>query len=246
MVAEIRELLAQLNTALTANGITPFLLGIASPRELKPAPKNARFMKQETFAQMSANIAQDGNLASLPFCWYDGNAYWILSGHHRVDAARAAGVEQILFLYTDRQLSQAERVAIQLSHNALVGADNLATLKELYDVLDSIEAQQYAGLDDITIGKLEEVVPAAFQDAAVQFEEIVLLFLPEEIERLDALVEKLRAYSSHKVYAARLADWTRFWDMLLRFKQTQEIVNTATAINVMLDIVDERIVDEAR
>jgi hypothetical protein len=219
--------------------MTPYRFGIATPGDLKPAPKNARFMRRETFARLTENIRQDGNLSSLPFCWWDGAQYWILSGHHRVDAARAAGIEHVLFLYTDRGLTSSERAAIQLSHNALVGEDNLATLRELYEAIDSFDGKRYSGVDDITLRRFVEVSPSTFQDAGLEFEEVVLLFMPHEIERVDEVVAKLREYSGMAVYAADMADWERFWETLLRFKEVRNIQNSATAILAMVDLVSE-------
>ncbi len=242
MVEEVPDLLGRLNDALARDGITPYRLGLAPPDELKPAPKNARFMRHETYARLVENIQRDGNLSSLPFCWKSGDAFYILSGHHRVDAARQAGVRLILFLYTDAALTEAERTAIQLSHNALVGEDNLAILKELYESLESYDAKAYSGLDDKTIGLLAEIAPATFQEAHLDFEQVNLLFLPAEVEALDKLVERLRATRGDaRTYAAHLADWPAFWEMLLRFKDAAKIVNTATALVEIIRIVTEHL-----
>jgi hypothetical protein len=230
--------LTDLNAALEADGY-PYRLGVARPEALKPAPKNARFMTQETFAQLVANVARDGNLASLPFCWREGDSYHILSGHHRVDAAREAGVSYVLFLYTDAELTQSERVAIQLSHNAIAGEDSLAALKELYEQIESVELQQYSGLDDVTVGRFEEVAPATFQDAHLDFEEVYLLFTPSEVDRVRDTLERLRAYPGATVLAADRRDWEAFWETLLGFKEARNIVNTATAISAMIEIVTE-------
>jgi hypothetical protein len=237
MVDEVRELLTRLNDALQVTGVTPYRLGIAAPEDLLPAPKNARFMRQQTFASLINNVKRDGNLASLPFCWKSGDEYFILSGHHRVDAAKKAGVKSILFLYTDAALTESERVAIQLSHNALAGEDSLATLKELYELIDEHDLKAYSGLDDATVGKLAEIAPTSFQDARLEYQQVVLLFLPVEVESLAKLVERLPDTGETPVYAAHLSDWPRFWEMLLRFKETQHMVNTATAMSEIIRIV---------
>lgn len=219
--------------------MTPFRLGIAPPEAFKPAPKNAHFMKQEVYERLVANIRQDGNLATLPFCWRkDGDdTPYTLSGHHRIDAAKDAGVPLVLYLYTGAALSKSQRVAIQLSHNALVGEDNLATLKDLYDQMASMEDMQYSGLDDETIERFREVAPPTFQDARLDFEEVYLVFMPHEVGRVDAAVERLRTYSAARIYAADYQDWEAFWAALLRFKEAQNVVNTATAVRLMVDVV---------
>jgi malonyl CoA-acyl carrier protein transacylase len=63
-----------------------------------------------------------------------------LSGHHRVDAAKAAGEEWLLILFTDRELSRQEQIAIQLSHNAISGEDEPTVLRELWGELVALGA----------------------------------------------------------------------------------------------------------
>ena len=81
--------------------------------------KNARFMRVEQYKRLVENIRRDGCLTSVPFAIRhagstgspQGDRYTILSGNHRVKAAKDAGLSEVLVLYSDRELSHAQQVA---------------------------------------------------------------------------------------------------------------------------------------
>ena len=239
MVDEVRlnELIAQLNTAL--GDVTPYKLAVVPPGSLKPLEKNAHYLPKRIYDQLIANIQTDGNLSSVPFCWRqpDGT-YEVLSGNHRVAAAVAANTPLIMVLYTDADLSRPERVAIQLSHNALVGKDNPALLTELWMELDALPLKIYSGLDDEFLATLQPVTLAHINEAALRFEELTLLFLPAEIERITEIVKRLGA-AKHPRLLAPLEQFDRFFETLLSYKDAANILNSGTALLAMCDIVDD-------
>lgn len=129
------------------------------PREIKLLEVNARYMKHEDFVQLTSNIRKDGALSSAPFLWKDpeDGKYLCLSGNHRVMAAIEAGLKEITCLATDDDLSEDQKIGIQLSHNALVGQDDMATLKLLYEKIGDTDIKKYSGLDDKTLQLLDSV-----------------------------------------------------------------------------------------
>jgi len=233
-------LIAQLNTAL--GDVTPYKLAVVPPSLLKPLEKNAHYLPKRIYDQLVANVQADGNLSSVPFCWRQADGtFEVLSGNHRVAAAVAAGTPLILILYTDAELSRPERVAIQLSHNALVGKDNPTLLTELWMELDALPLKIYSGLDDDLLATLQPVTLARINEAALRFEELTLLFLPVEIERITEITKKLGA-SKHPRMLAPLEQFDRFFETLLTFKDVANILNSSTALLAMCDIVDDWLV----
>jgi hypothetical protein len=235
--ATLEALIGQLNSAL--GEVTPYKLGIAAPSELDPAPKNAHYMPKRVFDQLADNIKRDKNLSSLPFCWRraDGK-YELLSGHHRVGAAKAAGVPLILFLYTDAALSKAEKIAVQLSHNSLVGQDNPTLLADLWRDIDDLSMKVYSGLDDEFIEKLAPPKLVKISDAPLHLEELTWLFFPPEIERINDVVTALKGYRAKTKLVAPLELFNQFFDTLLNFKEAAGIQNSATAMLAIIEIVE--------
>ena len=137
MAEEIREVLSLLNEKLA--GLFPYRLEMVTPGELKLLEKNARYMKAEQFQSLVENIKKDGNLSSLPLCYREKDGKLrVLSGNHRVQAGRQAGVEQILVMVVGDEKDSDARLAIQLSHNAIAGQDDLVILKELWESIGRI------------------------------------------------------------------------------------------------------------
>jgi len=236
MVEELRQELTRLNQLL--EGVTPYRLGVATPEDMRPADVNAHFMSKRVYDQLVANIKRDGNLATLPFCWHDaGGGIHILSGHHRIDAARDAGVTALLYLYTDGVLSADERTAIQISHNALVGEDDLAILKRQWESIASLEARLYSGLDDERFKSFDPITLGAFNEKDIRFETIELLFLPVEIERITEIVKKL-GKSKRVRFVGHVDQYDALADALMRLKDASTIFNSATAFLLMAEAAD--------
>lgn len=241
--AKLTSALETLNTLLC--DVTPYKLAVAPPGELKPADKNAHYMERKTLEQLTANVKKDKNLSSLPFCWRQANgAFVILSGHHRVQAANEAGVELVLFLYTDAELTRSEQIAIQLSHNALNGQDNPNLLADLWREIDDLGAKVYSGLDDQFIEKLTPPKFAKIEDAALRFEQLTLFFVQPEIERIGNAVRALQAAPGKTKLVAPMELFDQFFETLLNFKEASGIQNSSTAFMAMIEIVERWMVEQ--
>ena len=207
-------------------------------KDLEFLEKNARYMTAEMFKNLVDNIKRDGGLSSMPFCWKHGDKYKILSGNHRCAAAIEAGLQEITVLYTDRELSKQEQIAIQISHNAIDGKDDLVVLKELWDELEDIELKYYAGLDDKVLEEMEKVSMAALADVKLNFHSATFLFLPEELEKLDDIVSQTASCvsASDEVYLNRLDDFKRLLKAQNKTQASFNVKNSATSLMLILDI----------
>ena len=118
----------------------------------KEQDRNARVMDKEVYDQLMDNIGQHKSLESLPFGYVkadrggENKLFFIISGHHRLRAARSAQIPVVYVLATERELSNDEIISKQLSHNALSGYDDSQMLKALYDDIKSIDMKTRAGL----------------------------------------------------------------------------------------------------
>lgn len=235
--ARIATLLTELNEQM--GEFTPYKLAFVNPAEIEPVEKNAHYMGKRTFDQLVANIKQDRNLSSLPFCWKrEDGIYVALSGNHRVLAAKEAGIPRILVLYTDAFLSKSERISIQLAHNAIVGQDNPHLLIELWNEIDDLQLKIYSGLDDNTLKTLVAPNIIRLNEEPLRFEELTILFIPAEMTRMEEIITKLGPIS-RKRWAALHQEFTPFFEALLNFKEAAGIINAATAFIQIAEIVEE-------
>src|SRR5690606_18347494 len=81
---------------------SPFRVAVVNVDDLLLLEKNARYMTNAQFRNLVNNIKRDGGLSSVPFCVREGDKFRVLSGNHRVMAAREAGLREILIMYTER------------------------------------------------------------------------------------------------------------------------------------------------
>jgi len=204
--------------------------------------KNARFMRVEQYRRLVENIKRDGCLTSVPFAVRQGDRYRILSGNHRVQAARDAGLVEIPVLYTDRELTHQQQVAIQLSHNAIAGQDDMAILRELYDEINDLVLKEYSGLDDATLGKMEPPSMDPLSESALEYRIVSLIFLPDEVARAEQILSKVLEQATGDVtWINRRAEYDRFLDALTVAKASAGVKNTATAFGLLLDLAEKHL-----
>lgn len=95
-----------------------------NPKDIKLLKLNARYMKPQEYQKLVANIKKDGQLTSVPFCYYnEKNEIEVLSGNHRVMASIDAGLNEIEIMICKNNLTKEQALAIQLSHNSICGQD---------------------------------------------------------------------------------------------------------------------------
>lgn len=216
------------------------------PRTLASLEVNARFMRKEEWDRLVENIRRDGCLTSTPLI-YAGGEYaegeeLILSGNHRTKASVEAGLDEIDCMLIEEKLTRQQLVAIQLSHNAIAGQDDPATLKQLYEELDDVDWRAYSGLDDEQLSLLAEVSPEGLSEANLDFATVSLIFLPMELEAACEAFDQARLGQNESWLAAR-ADYIQTLDTLASTHAAHKVGNVATALHAILAIV-ERHLDE--
>ncbi|MEV4705439.1 ParB N-terminal domain-containing protein [Actinoplanes sp. NPDC049316] len=214
------------------------------PKSLTLLEVNARFMRKETFDRLVANVRRDGGLTSVPLVWDDtaGGRRVVLSGNHRVMAAIEAGVEAIDIMVVDQPLSRARQVALQLSHNAIEGEDDPATLKHLYDELDDVDWRAYSGLDDKQLGLLADLDLEGLSEANLDFASVQLVFLPQELDAARAAFDEARGLTQADArWLAAYGDYEATLDALATAHGAHNVGNVATALGIILAVFERHL-----
>lgn len=216
----------------------PYKLALVNVSELEFLEKNARYMTNEVFRNLVDNIKRDGGLSSVPLCWKHDDKYRVLSGNHRCRAAIEAGLEEVLVLFTDRDLSKQEQIAIELSHNAIDGKDDMAILKELWDEIDDVSLKYYAGLDDKVLEEMEKAALASLSEVKLDYRSLTFLFLPHEVDMLDeAFAHAVECGGiQDTVYINRIDDFKRLLDSQAKVQAAYDVKNSATSLMLILDV----------
>ncbi|WP_425245428.1 ParB/Srx family N-terminal domain-containing protein [Streptomyces sp. NEAU-NA10] len=214
------------------------------PRELTLLDVNARFMRHEQFQRLVANIRADGALTSTPLVWNDleSGRRIVLSGNHRTKAAVEAGLERIWWMEITEPLPRQRQIALQLAHNAIVGEDDPATLKALYEELEDVSMRLYSGLDDKTLDLLDEISVPSLAEANLDFATVQIVFLPEEKEAAEKAFEAARkAASADARWLARIEQYESVLDTLDTVKGAHNIGNVAAVFAIILALVERHL-----
>ena len=221
------DTLSRISKALYGDALT---LAVMDPKDISLLKKNARILKKDVFQQLTANIGRDKRLSSVPLCHRlsDGRVE-VLSGNHRVQASVEAGIERILVMIIEEDLTRSQAVAIQLSHNALVGEDDPALLAELWAEIEDIAAKTYAGLSSDVVEKLDKIDLTTFA------------FVDSEAERLNAVLDELDGLPAKEIWLADVRQFDRFFDLLEATKKTFDVRNASLAMLKLMDLAEEAI-----
>lgn len=239
-VQEINTLLATLNALLFADN--PRLgLAFVEYASLREQDVNANVMPSEMFAALTSNIGKHGSLESIPLCATreGSDVIEIVSGHHRIRAAKAAGHTQgVVLVY--RGLTADEIRAKQLSHNSIAGSSDAQLVAEIFSQIGSVDAQLEAFIDPNLLDTVPEPVPVELVDVDpfAGTKVVTMLFLPTQLEMLEVLFDLIPA-ETDKLYLARRADFDRFREAVAAVRTGLEIRAVPTAVAHMAEIVLE-------
>jgi hypothetical protein len=189
-------------------------------------------MTPQEFSQLVANIKGDGKLLGLPVV-YRGE---VLSGNHRVRAAIKAGIEEADVLDVLTELSEERKLAIQLSQNAINGKDDPNILAQLYTSMKSLEWKQYSGVTDDAFKCTDEKL-AALGITRPKYEELTIVFLPEEKAAFVELLARLEAAKKPKdILVGNLDTFDALFDAIIRVKQEKKVINNAMALRMLAEL----------
>lgn len=232
MVSERNAIFENKGVRFIADAGEGLCIARAEIKFLREQDINAHIMNPTMFRQLAENIKKRNALESLPFCAVVKDHIEIVSGHHRVKAAREAGLTEILILLDTSGLSRSAIVAKQLAHNFINGYDDKKLIDELSkmitDVDDMIESYlQNAEIEaqDVEIGKVE--TPAM----DLEWREMSFVFLPEQFSKFDELVKSCG--SKDFLGVALRKQYEEFIDVLWKYQKYQDIRSVGMAIDLL-------------
>lgn len=231
--------LEKMSAEVFGEGMT---LQVCAPASLSLLKENARYFKKEMFQQLRDNIKQDKRLSSVPLCYkHEDGTLEVLSGNHRVQASIEAGLQMIPVLVITEHLSKSRRIAIQLSHNALVGEDDKNILAELWAKMDDITDNLYAGLSSDVVEGLEKIDLVPFTTPQVYTRSMTFAFAETEAAHFNAVLDNLSECPAKEIYLADLKQFQRFYDTLEATKKKFDVKNSSLAILKLTELAEERL-----
>jgi hypothetical protein len=217
-----------------------FYIAWADIEILKEQDKNAHLMNPVMFNQLTDNIKKRKALESIPFCALVNDVVEIVSGHHRVRAAREAGLERIPVLLDMTGLSRSAIAAKQLAHNFINGYDDKDLVAEIArlitDVDDMIES--YLEKAQIEVANID-VGSLLNPSMEIEWKELSFLFLNTQFEKFKELVSAIG--KKDMLGVAEAEKFKPFIDALGKFQKYSDIHSVGMAVDMLTKIALDKL-----
>lgn len=207
--------------------------------DLREQDVNAQYMIPEMFNRLSQNIKREDRLESVPFAVKREKHFELISGHHRVRAARSAGLTEIIVLADTRDLNRSQVVAKQIAHNRLTGESSEEILarmiKEIQDVDDMIEA--YVDMKELGVDP-----PGVDIDSlalSIDWRIVTFAFLPAQMEKFKEVADEIPESDFVGVVNQELFEDLK--NTLIQLKKAEDIRSIGALVGRMLEITDDHL-----
>lgn len=209
--------------------------------DIREQDKNARLMKADMFKQLVANIKKRGTLESLPLVAKMGDRLEIVSGHHRIRAAKEAGLKEISVLVDDSGMNRSQLAAKQLAHNSISGFDDQDTLRQIARMITDVDdmLESFVG-KDILEEPMAEIDKLLSPKVEFDWKTISFLFLPHQLDDLQRLLE-VCAGNQELVGLAERESFSQFAQAVKQLSRFNDVKAIGTVVDMMTKITLEHL-----
>lgn len=145
-------------------------------------------MDETTFNRLVQNIKKDKALTSTVLCMEQSNSdkLMCISGHHRIKAAKKAGLKEIPAIVIP-EIPESKRIALQISHNDIEGVDDPKILSAMALMIDKDD------IDMIDTREIEEINidPDSINYDLLPYKYINICFMPDTAEAFENMIDDL-------------------------------------------------------
>ena len=203
---------------------------------LKEQDINAQVMDDRKMKILTSNIKNRGTLESLPYIHKKGDTFSIVSGHHRVRAANAAGLKTIYGLVDTIDLTESQIVSKQISHNELVGQADSEILGELVKKMKEVDDIIASGLPEKFLNQIAQQSPVMdLPQLDFDWRTLQLVFLPEQLKEFQSLVRMVDSKAEF-VGVANVSQFDEFSKAMVQFGKTRNIKSIGATIQLLTEI----------
>ncbi|MCL2177104.1 MAG: ParB/RepB/Spo0J family partition protein [Firmicutes bacterium] len=213
-----------------------------NPKELKLLEINARYMERQEFQRLVQNIKKDGRLTTVPFGHRkECGTIEILSGNHRVMASIEAGLDEIEIMVSKDPLSHDKQVAIQLSHNAIVGKDDNAILNQLLNSIQTKDLKEYSAISEESLADYNKFINE-LKVPNFNYQVFNLLFAPEEISEIKNFLEYVeKMLGKNEKLIASFKHYDTYIELTSDVSKSLGVKNSATVFMAILELAKRNI-----
>lgn len=204
--------------------------------------RNAQVMPPEMLTALSKNIAKEKRLESLPFTVKrmkdDKVVFELISGHHRVRAARMANVQYIYVLADTRDLNRSKVVAKQLAHNSISGKSDEQILKEMFKEIDDVNDMFESYIDPQSLKIfVPDVAPKSEQiNISFDFKNVTFSFLDSQFKDYEELINLLVGEQT-EINLCPKEQYEKFKEVFDKTGKTADIRSSGAVMSKIIDVM---------
>jgi hypothetical protein len=212
---------------------------------------NAQVMPPEMLERLTQTVKRDQRIEALPLTVLrkaatDGRPQLeMISGHHRLRAARTAGLTELHFIVDETDLDRSQVVAKQLAHNRIHGESDQATVKRLFDEIQSVEDMLDTYIRPEDFDGVKQLSAAGIPKIGVEIKHrrISFMFLDRNVERLTSLndIAKELHKDTHLVGVVDLELFERFRKAVLELGTAKHVRSMGALVTMMVEMLEDRI-----
>ncbi len=212
---------------------------------LKEQDVNARVMPPREFDRLVENIKRRGALEGMIYCAQPGGEgpIEVVSGHHRMRAAVAAGLDEGWVLVDKRKMTRSEIVSKQLAHNALVGDDDPEVRQALIGMIDNPDDLLASGLPDDVLGQNQDerdAIDLFTPRVDFDYRTVSFAFLDHEKREFDDLLDSF-ATKQDLVVCCPEEQFDELLKVAAKFARVKDVRSGGTAISLMIRMAQEEV-----
>lgn len=160
----------------------------------------------------------------------------IISGHHRMRAARAAGMTEIPIILDVRPMRRSEIVAKQIAHNELSGTPDSDVLAQLIAMIDNVDDLLMTGLDESQLPSVDaDDTRLAIPSGEFDWRMATLLFLPHQMEDFQEAISHIDT-ATDLVGVAGVEQFEAFASGVHEYGRVINVRNFTTIVALLTDL----------
>lgn len=215
------------------NGLEIWSLVVSN---IKEQDINAQVMDDRRMKILTSNIKTRGALESLPYVHKQGEVFSIISGHHRVRAANAAGLKTIFCLVDTTEMTKSQITSKQIAHNELVGTADSEILGQLVKQMKQVDDILASGLPEKFLNSINVPSPTiSLPQLSFDWRTVQIAFLPEQMKDFETLVKTIDS-KTEMVGLANADQYKDFSSAMMKFGKTKNIKSVAATIQYLTEL----------
>ena len=206
--------------------------------QVKEQDVNPQVMQPQEFDRLTENIRERGMIESLPYCYQKGGEGQIevVSGHHRLRAARAAGLEVVPAIVDHISMTRSELASKQIAHNRLVGEPDSDVMAELLKTITrNVDDLLRTGLHKDELPTVEKITMSLDAPRAdFDFRTVTFTFLAHQLTEFEDVIESIPA--SDLVGVAEREQFDEFASAIAGFIRVKDVRHIGTVLTLLTKI----------